>query len=217
MPTGATLPRPALVLVTDRHRAAARGRPIVDVVSGAVAGGVDIVQLREKDLGTDELIALARRVLATIAGRALFFVNGDIDAAAAVGADGVHLPAGAALVRAARRRLGGRALISVAAHGLEEARRAAADGADIVQLGTAFASASHPGVTPLGTAGVRDICAAINAPVIAIGGITASNAGALVAAGVAGVAVIGAIVDAPESRAAARALRDAIGAGTPSR
>ncbi len=211
------MPRPALVLVTDRRRAESRGRTLEEAVAAAVEGGADVVQLREKDLSTAVLVTLGTRVRDAIAGRALLLVNGDADAAVALGAAGVPLPADARDIAGARTRLGGQMLLSVAAHSLEEARRAAEAGADIVQLGTAFASASHPGATPLGVDGVRAICRSLNVPVIAIGGVTADNAAALIAAGVAGVAVIGAMLDAPDPRDAASALRRAIAAGAPAR
>lgn len=212
-----SLPRPALVLVTDRRRAESTRRALEHVVADAVTGGVDIVQLREKDLATGELITLGTRVRDAIAGRALLFVNGDTDAALALGAEGLHMPSGARDLATARARIGAGMLLSVAAHSLDEARRAAAAGAGVVQLGTAFASASHPGATPLGLDAVRAVCAELAVPVIAIGGVTAGNAASLIQAGAAGVAVIGAIFDAPDARVAASALRRAIALRAPAR
>ena len=210
------LRRPTLMLVTDRKRV--EGRPhdgeeaLDDVVRDAVLGGVDIVQLREKDLDTTRLIAMGLHVRDAIAERALLFVNADIAAAHTLAADGVHLPAEGASVGEARGKLWDNVLVSVAVHSLEEAVRAEAAGADLLVLGTVFATASKPGITPLGIAGVRAVCDAVRTPVIAIGGITAENAADVVGAGAVGVAVIGAICDAADARAAARALRSAIDA-----
>jgi len=203
-------PRPALVLVTDAGRL--RGRAIEDVVREAVLGGVDAVQLREKQRTHAALLGLGARVRDAIVGRALFVVNNDIDAAAALRADCVHLPEDGESIAAARARLGGDILISRAVHGVNAALRAERDGADIVQIGTVFPSKSHPGGATIGVEGLRAVCDAVRVPVIAIGGITAANAGGVIRAGAAGVAVIGAILDAGDPRAAAAALRVAIDA-----
>ncbi len=204
------LPRPALVLVTDTARL--RGRALEDVVREAVLGGVGVVQLREKAASHDALVAVGGRVRDAIAGRALFFVNGDVDAAIALGADGVHLPEEGLSIADVRARVGDRVLISCAVHSVAAAVQAERDGADIVQIGTAFETASKPGRAPLGVDGVRAVCEAVRVPVIAIGGVTAANAGDLLRAGAAGVAVIGAIFDADHPRAAAAALRAALDA-----
>ena len=208
------LSRPALMLVTDRKRVGSRahdGKEVLDdVVREAVIGGVDIVQLREKDLSTPELIALGLHVRDAIAGRALFFVNGDLEAARALRADGIHLPATSASVSAARDALGDRVLVSVAAHNINDARRAERDGADFVVLGSVFETASHPDAKRLGVDAIREVCSSVRIPVIAIGGITSENARSCIDAGAAGVAVIGAIMDAPDPRAAAANLHAAI-------
>ena len=205
-------PRPSLLLVTDSARL--RRRALEDVVREAVLGGANVVQLREKTMPHDALVALGARVRDAIAGRALFFVNGDIDAAVALGADGVHLPEDGPAIADVRARVGGTVLISRAAHSIADALQAERDGADIVQLGTAFETASKPGRAPMGVDGVRAVCAALRLPVVAIGGITAQNAGDVLRAGATGVAVIGAIFHAEDPRAAAAALRAAIDAAS---
>lgn len=202
------LPRPALVLVTDSARL--RDRALEDVVREAVLGGVSVVQLREKAMPHAALVALGARVRDAIAGRALFFVNGDVDAAVALVADGVHVPEDGPAIAGVRARVGGGVLISRAAHSVDAAVRAERDGADIVQLGTTFETASKPGRAAIGVEGVRAVCATVRVPVIAIGGITAANAGGVLCAGAAGVAVIGAIFDADDPRSAAAALRAAV-------
>jgi thiamine-phosphate pyrophosphorylase len=206
--TRSLLPRPVLVLVTDSARL--RGRALEDVVLEAVLGGVGVVQLREKAASHDALVAVGRRLRDAIAGRALFFVNGDVDAAMALGAEGVHLPEEGLSIADVRARVGDHVLISYAVHSVVAALQAERDGADIVQIGTAFETDSKPGRTPLGVDGVRAVCDAVRVPVIAIGGIMAANAGDLLRAGAAGVAVIGAIFDADHPRAAAAALRAAL-------
>jgi thiamine-phosphate pyrophosphorylase len=207
----AALPRPALVLVTDSARRPEGGARIDRIVREAVLGGVNIVQLREKHLSRAQLVDLGRRVRGAIGGRALFFVNGDIEAAIALRADGVHLPEDGTAIPDARARVGEHMLISRAVHGVDAAVRAEREGADLLQLGTIFETASKPGVPPLGVEGMRAVCAAVQVPVIAIGGISAANAAAVLAAGAAGVAAIGAIFDAEDPRAAAGGLAAALG------
>ncbi|MDE3095939.1 MAG: thiamine phosphate synthase [Chloroflexota bacterium] len=200
---------PALMLVTDPLRL--RGRALADVVRAAVEGGVTIVQLRDRKASHAALLRDGALVREAIGRRARFFVNGDVGAAIALGADGVHLPEAAAPAAAARARVAGSTmLVSRAVHSVEAALRAERDGADIVQAGTLFETASKPGACTLGIDGLRAICDAVRLPVIAIGGVTAANAGRAIEAGAAGVAVIGAIFDADDTAAAARALRAAL-------
>ncbi len=208
MPVSDWTHAPALVLVTDSSRL--RGRALADVVRAAVEGGVTIVQLRDKTAPHDALLREGASVREAIGRRALFFVNGDVEAAVALRADGVHLPEAGAPTTAVRAHVGSTMLVSRAVHSLDAALRAERDGADIVQAGTLFETASKPGARTLGIDGLRAICDAVRAPVVAIGGVTAANAGEALAAGAAGVAVIGAIFDAADPPAAARALREAM-------
>lgn len=208
---GARLPRPALMLVTDSARL--HDRRLDDVVREAVLGGANIVQLREKHLATPSLIELGSRVKEAIASGALFFVNGDVDAAIKLRADGIHLPEDAPAAAEIRARVGDRMLISRAVHSMEGAAGAERSGVDLLLVGTVFATASKPGVHPLSIAALRAICEATRIPVIAIGGITHGNAADALTAGAAGVAVIGAIFDAASPCAAAAELAVAISGG----
>jgi thiamine-phosphate pyrophosphorylase len=191
---------PALVLVTDAARL--RGRDLAAIVSEAVAGGVNVVQLRDRELPHDELVALGRRVRDAIAGRALLFVNGDVAAAMEIGADGVHLPES----RAADHATTGTLLVSRAVHSVDAAITAQRSGADLIQLGTVFETQSHLGVPTMGVEGVRETCERVATPVIAIGGITPERAAEVCATGVWGVAAIRAVWDAPDPHRAAEAL-----------
>jgi thiamine-phosphate pyrophosphorylase len=203
---------PALVLVTDDQRL--RGRALEDVALAAALGGASVVQLREKSRSHSGVVAAGARCRDAIADRAPIFVNGDVDAAFVLNAAGVHLPEDGISIAEARARLGPNALISRAVHSVEAAVQAERDGADLVQLGTIFATTSHPGRAGIGVEGVRSVCSAVRVPVIAIGGITAANAADVMRAGASGVAVIGAILDAPDPQAAAAALREAIDTAT---
>ncbi len=132
-------------------------------------------------------------------------VNERIDVAHAAAADGVHLPAASFPVEVARRLLGPEAWIGRSTHAPEEARRAAAAGADYVVLGPVFATPSKARFGP--PLGIGALAATrVDVPVVAIGGITVAEVPALRRAGAGGIAVIRAILDAPDVAAAARAL-----------
>jgi thiamine-phosphate pyrophosphorylase len=194
-----SLPDPPLLLVTDRRQARL---PLKEVVERACVGGCRWVSLREKDLPADAQVALARN-LAPIAQRhgARLTLHGEAELACAAGLDGVHLSAhgdGAA----ARATLGPRALVGISIHSTAEA--AALDPAviDYAVAGPAFPTASKPGYGPaLGPDGLAAICRAAPVPVVAIGGIEADNVPAVLAAGAAGVAVMGSVMraDAPRN------------------
>ena len=134
---------PCLALVTDRRLCQALS--LEEAVAQAIEGGANLVQLREKDLPVADFLALAEKLRAVTRGRALFLVNDRLDAALACAADGVHLPERGLPVAAARRLAGEGFIIGRSVHGVAEAARAQEEGADYVQVGTIFASVSHPG------------------------------------------------------------------------
>lgn len=193
------------MLVTNRARAT---RPLPDLVTRAVAGGVDAVHLREPDLPPAALRALATELRAAIAGRAALLINSDLGLAADLGT-GAHLPEAGPDPAAARRQLGPGALLGRSIHSVAAARSTGV-AVDYVAAGHVFATVSKPGRPPLGLDGLRPIVAASPAPVLAIGGITSGQAAAVMATGVAGLAVIGAITDAADLTRAAADLRAAI-------
>ena len=207
-PLRPALPYPCLALVTDRR--VGNGDTLPERVAAAVAGGVDLVQLREKDLPGGPLLELAGKVQERIDGRALLLVNERVDVAAALPAAGVQLGEAALPVAAARRLLGPDALIGRSVHSLEGAKTAIAAGADFLVAGTMYASRSHPGEPPAGPELISQIVAVVNVPVIGIGGITAANVGAVMQAGAAGVAVITGILAAPDPERAAAQLKAAM-------
>ena len=202
------LPYPCLALVTDRRLG--HGDTLPDQVAAAVAGGVDLVQLREKDLPGGRLLELAAAVQEKIAGRALLLVNERVDVAAALPAAGVQLGEDALPLAAARRQLGPDALIGRSVHSRAGAKAAIAAGADFLVAGAMYASRSHPGEPPAGPELLRQIAAAAPAPIIGIGGITAANVGPVMQAGAAGVAVITGILAAPDPERAAAQLKAAL-------
>jgi thiamine-phosphate pyrophosphorylase len=173
----------------------------------AVADGATVVQLRLKDAPTAQVVSVGEPILATCraAGVALV-VNDDVEAALRLGADGVHL--GRDDPGAERAHEAG-LLLGLSASSVEEAWEAEAAEASYVGAGPVWATPSKPDAgTPLGLDGLGAICGAVAAPVVAIGGVDASNAGDCIRAGAAGVAVIRA---AAELRALRAAVDEALG------
>jgi thiamine-phosphate pyrophosphorylase len=192
------------MLITDRSRL--NHRALEEVVSQAVDGCVNVVQLREKDLPSRELYDLATTVHAVVRGRALVLVNDRLDVALACGADGVQLPDTGLPVAVAHKISGESCIVGRSVHSVDAAAAAERDGADFVIAGNVFETASKPGAPARGLDFVREISEAVRAPVIAVGGIDVSNVCDVIRAGADGIAVIGAIMDAEDPRAAAKAL-----------
>jgi thiamine-phosphate pyrophosphorylase len=184
-------------LVTDRHQTA--GRPLLTVVEQALSAGVRAVQLRERDLGTRPLLALARdmRELTARFGAALL-INDRVDLALAVGADGVHLRATSLPVQVVRRLVGPERLIGLSTHSVSDVERAEADGADFVLLGPVYETPSKREYgPPIGPAPIEAATARCRIPVLGIGGVSAERMAELRRVGASGAAVISAILSAP--------------------
>lgn len=198
------LPDPPLLLVTDRSQAR---RPIPAIVAAALSGGCRWISLREKDLPEDEQTMLVRRLLPTVrAAGARLLVHGAASLAQLAGADGVHLPSGADPA-AARELLGMAKLIGVSIHTVNEAEAIDPRFVDYALAGPAFETPSKPGYGPeIGRKGLAEIACAARVPMLAIGGINAARIGELVAAGVAGVAVMGGVMRAANPQQETRGL-----------
>jgi thiazole tautomerase (transcriptional regulator TenI) len=192
------------MLVTDARRAR---MPLLDLVREAAAGGVDAIYLRDACGSIDELALTTQSLRAQIGDEVVLLVNGGPQAAMATGG-GLHLRERDMSPIAARDVLGPRMAIGRSVHTPEGA--AAAAGADYVLAGHIYPSLSKPGLLPLGTAGLASIVAVAPCPVIAIGGITPDRVAEVTQAGACGVAVIGAIAEAGDPRAAAATLRVAV-------
>ena len=180
------------------------------LAAAALRGGAEILQLRQKQLGRRELLALARRLRqATEEAGVLFVVNDHVDLALLSRADGVHLGADDLSISAARRIAGDNLLIGASASTPAAALAAIKLGADYVGSGAAFATPLKPQKMVIGPSGVAAVADAVvpSVPVFAIGGIEASNLAQLTAAGVRRVCVIRAVGDAPDPEAATRELR----------
>lgn len=199
---------PILCLVTDRQRLGESS--LEAVVEEAVKGGVNVVQLREKDLPAGELLDLANRLRQATRGRALLVINDRLDVAVAAGADGVHLPENGLPEAVARRLLGRHAVIGRSVHSKEAAVEAEQAGADYVQIGTIYATQSKPELKPSGPKLVREVSAAVAVPVLAVGGVNPENAAEVIDAGALGASVISAVLGADDPQAAARQLVEAM-------
>jgi thiamine-phosphate pyrophosphorylase len=180
-------------------------------VASAVAGGVNMVQLRDKVTPAGKLLETARRLKTITRGKALLVVNDRIDVALAAEADGAQLPEDGIPTLVARGLIGKHAVLGRSVHSVEAALQAGRESADFVIAGTVYKSASKPDVKPMGPGLIADITqAAGNLPVLAIGGVTAKNIGEVIKAGAAGAAVISAIANAEDPRAAAEELSKAM-------
>ncbi len=186
-------------------------RALADVLEGALAGGVDVVQLRDKEASDDALIAAASvaRALCDEAG-ALLIVNDRPDLVATTDADGCHVGQEDMTPAAARELAGPDALVGRSTHFPEEID--APDGADYIGVGPVYSTPTKPGRAAVGVELVRYAAFHSTVPFFAIGGIEPANVGAVIDAGARRIAVVRAIAEADDPRAAAQTLRGALDA-----
>ncbi|MCW2309891.1 thiamine phosphate synthase [Rhodobium gokarnense] len=202
----------SLYLVLDPQLCASIG--MVETARRAVAGGATMVQLRDKEGGTAQMIETGRALKATLAGTgALLIVNDDVAAAAEIGADGIHVGQGDMSVAEARALVGPQAILGLSVETPELA--AAVDPAlvDYVGAGPVFATPTKSDhERPVGFEGLAAQVAASPVPAVAIGGLKAAHVAEVFAAGAKGLAVVSAICGRPDPEAAARALAEEIAA-----
>ncbi len=179
-------------------------------VADAVAGGVDLVQLREKDLDGRNLQVLGYEILEALGGQAKLVINERVDVAVAAGAHGVQLGEHALPVKDARAILPPDAWIGRSVHSVEGAVAAERDGADFLVVGTMFATGSHPGARAAGPELMREVAARCRLPLLGIGGIIPDNLGDVIRAGATGVAVIRSILGSNDPRSAAKVLKESL-------
>lgn len=193
-------------MVTDAR--CGEGRGVVEVVRAALQGGAPAVQLRAKTEPARETVELARRLREeTRAAGALLFVNDRVDVALIAGADGAHVGDEDVPVPAARRIVPPGFLLGRSVETPEQAAAARREGADYVGVGPVYETASKDDAGfPVGLARVRVVAGAAGIPAVGIGGIDAENASDVVRAGAAGVAVIRAVMQAPDPAEATREL-----------
>lgn len=196
-----------LYAVTDRTWAADEDA-LFRQIGDAIDGGASTVQLREKHLDEGAFLAEAERFTALCRRKgAVSIINDSVDVALKSGADGVHIGQEDLAAGEARRILGPGKIIGVSAHSVEEALRAQAAGADYLGVGAAFATGTKADAKPVTRETIRAVTAAVDIPVVAIGGITRENLPELKGCGLAGAAVVSALFAQRDVRAAAAELR----------
>jgi thiamine-phosphate pyrophosphorylase len=184
---------------------------LADFVGACIEGGVDVVQLRDKQLDARPMLARAAVVREVCrAGSVPFILNDRPDLALAVGADGVHVGQDDAPVALARRILGRDAIVGLSTHSPTDLEGAAAEDVTYISAGPVEETPTKPGRAGTGLDYVSRASARSTVPVYVTGGVTASKIPVLVAAGVRHFVVVRALTQAPDARSAARALRDAI-------
>ena len=185
------------------------GRSLPDCVRAAIEAGVTFVQLREKYASFAQKVELARAIVPICRAAGVpFVIDDDVDVALAAGADGVHVGQDDLACAEARRLLGPHAIVGVSAHNVAEALAAQAQGADYLGSGALVATSTKSDVTPLPPDGLAAICAAVDIPVVGIGGLNASNIPQFKGLGCAGAAVVSAIFAADDIATATRELRE---------
>ena len=195
-----------LYAVTDRAWAADEDA-LMDQIAAAIDGGAGIVQLREKHLDHDAFLNEAQRFVALCREKGVVsIINDAVDIAAAVGADGVHVGQSDLAAGRAREVLGPDKLIGVSTHSVEEALAAQAAGADYLGVGAAFVTGTKADAAPISRDTIRAITAAVDIPVVAIGGISRDNITELAGCGLDGVAVVSALFAQKDVKTAAKEL-----------
>ena len=195
-----------LYAVTDR--AWVGKQSLCEQVEAALRGGVTCVQLREKELDEAAFLAEAKEISALCRRYGVpFFVNDNVDIAIACGADGVHVGQEDMAAAQVRRRVGDGMMIGVSVHSVEEALEAVRNGADCLGVGAMFSTSTKADASVLPREVLRDICNAVDVPVVAIGGIGKGNLMQLAGTGVGGVALVSAIFGAADIEAECRLLR----------
>jgi thiamine-phosphate pyrophosphorylase len=197
-----------LRLVVLTHPRPACGRPIEEVVRACVSAGATAIQLRDKEADADRLYRQARRLLPVVEdGGALLVVNDRFDVALAAGAHGVHLGPEDLPVDAVRGAVPPGFVIGASTDDPETGRRLAGKGADYLGVGAVFGTRSKPGLADeaIGPGRVAEVRAAAGIPCVGIGGVTASNAGEVLAVAD-GIAVLSAVMSAPDPAEAVREI-----------
>ncbi|MCA1288459.1 thiamine phosphate synthase [Salipiger bermudensis] len=193
-----------LYLVTDPGLCRARG--VVETVAQAVAAGVTMVQLRDKEASTPQRVALARALKAALRGTGVpLVVNDDLDAAIAAEADGAHIGQGDVSARAARARLGSDKILGLSCETPETVQAADAGLVDYLGLGPVFGTATKADhKAPIGFDGLARLVALTGLPTVAIGGLKAQHHAQVLASGADGSAVVSAICGQPDIATATR-------------
>ncbi|MCR5347410.1 MAG: thiamine phosphate synthase [Fretibacterium sp.] len=195
-----------LYAVTDR--AWVGRQTLYEQVESALKGGATCVQLREKNLNEDDFLNEAMEISALCRRYAVpFFINDNVEIAVKCHADGIHVGQEDMNAAQVRQRVGSGMMIGVSVHSAEEALDAVRNGADCLGAGAMFSTSTKTDVDILPKETLRDICAAVDIPVVAIGGIGKKNISQLAGTGIDGVALVSAIFGAADIEKECRLLR----------
>ena len=196
-----------LYAVTDR-RWLKEGETLVTRTEKAIDGGVTFVQLREKDLDEENFEREGRELKELCRKRGVpFVINDNVDLAAKLDADGVHVGQSDMEALDVRRIIGGDKILGVSAQTVEQAVTAEKHGADYLGVGAVFPTGSKDDAAEVSYDTLKAICGAVKIPVIAIGGITEDNVTELSKSGICGIAVISALYAKEDIKSAAQRLR----------
>ena len=195
-----------LYAVTDR--AWVGRQSLYEQIECALKGGATCVQLREKELGDEAFLKEAVEIGALCRRYGVpFFVNDNVDIAVKCHADGVHVGQEDMAAAQARLRIGEQMMLGVSVHTVQEALEAVKNGADCLGVGAVFPTSTKADADVLPSETIREICDAVDVPVVAIGGISRDNLPLLAGTGVDGVALVSAIFSAEDIESECRALR----------
>jgi thiamine-phosphate pyrophosphorylase len=206
--SGSLLVRPTLCFVTNFNDLTERD--LLSLIQDAVDGGVNMVQIREKDLSSQHLLPTALAIKEIVKDKALLIVNKHVDLALACGADGIQLGEEAISVVSARKLTEIKLLIGRSVHSVGSAQEAERQGADFLIVGTIFSTPSKLDIIPKGLNLLEEVASAVKIPFLGIGGIDKHNAAKVVGQGAAGVAVIRSILGATDRREAAREIKEEV-------
>lgn len=198
----------AMLLYAVTDRAWIGKQSLYEQVESALKGGATCVQLREKELDDETFLNEAMEISALCKRYGVpFFINDNVEIAIKCHADGIHVGQEDMEAAQVRQRVGNDMMIGVSAHSVEEALKAVKNGADCLGVGAMFSTSTKTNVNVLPKETLRDICAAVDIPVVAIGGIGKSNISQLAGTGVDGVALVSAIFAADDIENECRLLR----------
>lgn len=199
--------RKAMRLYAVTDSAWLEGRTLVSCVEQALRGGATFVQLRDKHASTESLVAQAGELLPVCRAAGVpFVIDDDVEAALRSGADGVHVGQDDAACAEARAALGSEAIVGVSVQTVEQALEAQEAGADYLGVGAMFSTATKTDAELVTTQTLRQICSAVDIPVVAIGGLNTRTIPCLAGSGVDGAAVVSALFAAKDVYVAAREL-----------